>query len=79
MENLTNKRVKIAYIQAMQDMYEVVSTSIQTHDGEMRDFSIIISFHQGSNLSPTFYFNFGCAHVTHPRVRSEMHAFLQMI
>ena len=47
--------MRIAYIRAIQDMYEGVSTSVRTQDGDTVDFPIIIGLHQGSTLSPYLF------------------------
>ena len=47
--------VRIAYIRAIQDMYEGVSTSVRTHDGDTVDFPITIGLLQGSTLSPYLF------------------------
>jgi len=49
---LEKKRVRIAYIRAIKDMYERASTSVRTQDEATEDFSITIGLHQGSTLSP---------------------------
>jgi len=44
--------LRIAYIQAIKDMYEGASTSVRTQDAAIEDFPITIRLHQGSTLSP---------------------------
>jgi len=52
---LKKKRVRIAYIRAIKDMYERASTSVRTHDGATEDFPITIGLHQGSTPSPYLF------------------------
>lgn len=48
------KGARIAYIRAIIDMCEVVSTSVRTQSGETDNFPITIGLHQGSTLALTF-------------------------
>ena len=51
MEDFGEKKgVCMAYIQAIQDMYEMVTTSVRTPSGETKDYTIGAGLHQGSAL-----------------------------
>ena len=52
---LKKKGVGVAYIQAIQDMYNGVLTKVRTPRGETKDFPIRIGLHQGSSLSPYLF------------------------
>ena len=52
---LEKKRVCVAYIEAIKDMYNRTVTSIRTISGEIKEFPITIGLHQGSALSPYLF------------------------
>jgi hypothetical protein len=65
----------ISYIRDIKYMYEGYSTSVRMQDMAIDDFHII-GLHQGSTLSPCFfYFSFGCTYETHSRIIANMYAF----
>jgi len=52
---LEKKRVCIAYIEAIKDMYDRVVISIRTTDREIKEFPITIGLHHDSTLSPYLF------------------------
>lgn len=52
---MKNKGVRVVYIWVIKDMYERVSNSVRTQDGDVEDFLITIWLQQGSTLSPKLF------------------------
>ena len=52
---LALKGIKVAYIQAIKDMYEGAMTYVKTPCGVSQEFPISIGLHQGSALSPYLF------------------------
>lgn len=50
-EDFGKKGVHMAYIWAIQDMYEAVTTSVRTLGDKTKDFPLMIELHQGLALS----------------------------
>ena len=45
--------VRVAYIQAIKDMYD--GAVVRTHEGQTESFPITVGLHEGSSLSPYLF------------------------
>ena len=52
---LKKKGVRVAYIRAIKDMYERVTTCMRMDGGVTEDFPVTVGLHQGSTLSPYLF------------------------
>ena len=52
---LEKKGVRIAYMQALKDMYHDVETRVRTYEGDTEPFKITMGLHQGFALSPYLF------------------------